>query len=200
MAAWGAADLSAAWPRRAKQLLWIPLATVVLAAAMVQTRASNSPFGPTANNSSKMTWKWRAATSLPGETSASRSTPREIIARQSPTCDKACESEPDDFLANQRLGQSLVKLGHMDEGILYLRRAIRLKRNDAKSHCDLGKALQLQGKGKIDEASHEFHEAIRVNPDYADGYNNLAWFRATCLEPRSATARRPCNWPRRRAT
>ena len=63
-----------------------------------------------------------------------------------------------------------------------MREAIRLKRSDGKSHCDLGNALRVQGK--TDEAVQEFREAIRVSSEYPDGYNNLAWLRATYPEPR----------------
>ncbi len=181
MAAWGAADLSAAWPRRAKQLLWIPLAAAVLAAATVQTHTQLGYW-----SDSKQLFRHDlevAGDNVVAWGNLGVALDDEGQYNSAVDClRKAWKSEPDDFMANQRLGLSLVQLGQIDEGIPYLRKAIRLNRRDAKCHCHLGKALQLQRK--IDEASREFYEAVRVSPDFPDAYNSLAWLRATYPEAR----------------
>ena len=49
--------------------------------------------------------------------------------------------------------------------------AIRLKPDHAEAHCDLGNALNRQGK--LDEAIAECREAIRLQPNYAEAHSNL---------------------------
>ena len=48
-----------------------------------------------------------------------------------------------------------------------------MKPGYAEAHNNLGAAFGM--KGQIDDAIHQFQEAIFFKPDYADACNNLAY-------------------------
>ena len=55
-----------------------------------------------------------------------------------------------------------------------------LNPNDSAAHFILA---QVAGHlGRADEAVSHLNEALRLNPDYAEAMNNLAWTLATCPE------------------
>jgi len=56
-------------------------------------------------------------------------------------------------------------------GITIFRHALAETKDNYLMHYDLGYELNL--KGKLDEASYHFSEAIRIKPDYEDAHNNL---------------------------
>jgi tetratricopeptide (TPR) repeat protein len=71
-------------------------------------------------------------------------------------------------------GPGNIDLGNQrkpDEAIAECREAIRLKKDNAMTHCYLGNALVV--KGRWDEAIPEYREAIRLEKDNAIFHNNL---------------------------
>jgi superkiller protein 3 len=81
------------------------------------------------------------------------------------------------------LGEVLRKQGKLDEAISCHQEAVRF--GPAK-HVDhrLQLGLDLTMKGRFDEAIACYHEAIRLHPDSAEAHKRLAWFLATCSDPR----------------
>jgi tetratricopeptide (TPR) repeat protein len=62
-------------------------------------------------------------------------------------------------------------MGRLDEAIAEYCEAIRLKKDNAEAHYDLGVAYYR--RGQVDDAIAEYHEAIRLKKDYAEAYCNL---------------------------
>jgi WD40 repeat protein/serine/threonine protein kinase/tetratricopeptide (TPR) repeat protein/thiol-disulfide isomerase/thioredoxin len=59
----------------------------------------------------------------------------------------------------------------MDDAVAEYREAIRLKKDQAIAHNNLGNAMQA--RGQLDEAIAEFREALGLQKDYADAHYNL---------------------------
>jgi tetratricopeptide (TPR) repeat protein len=68
-------------------------------------------------------------------------------------------------------GVALMNKGQLDEAITEYRKAIRIKKDHADAHTDLG--IALQRNGQLDEAITEHREAIRLLEDYAAAHTNL---------------------------
>ena len=60
--------------------------------------------------------------------------------------------------------------------------ALKLQPNFAAGHNNL--AMILAPQGKVAEAIVHLREAMRLCPEHAEGYINLAWIRATCPDRR----------------
>ncbi len=60
--------------------------------------------------------------------------------------------------------------------------AIHLNSKDAVVYDRRGMACEH--KADYGKALADYQEAVRLKPDYADGYNNLAWLLAVCPDPR----------------
>ena len=60
--------------------------------------------------------------------------------------------------------------GQLDEAIAECREAIRVKKDYAEAHNQLG--IALYDKGQFDEAIAAYGEAIRINPEIAEAYNS----------------------------
>src|SRR5205823_924288 len=71
--------------------------------------------------------------------------------------------------AHVNLDKALYELGYVDEAIAEDREAIRLMKDYAEAHYNLGVGL-LEAKGQLDEAIAEFREAIRLKKDYAEAH------------------------------
>ena len=69
------------------------------------------------------------------------------------------------------LGGIALQTGHNEAAIDLIRKAIVLNRRIPAFHCDLGTALQHQGKS--DEAAKSYRQALALKPDYAEALNNL---------------------------
>lgn len=69
------------------------------------------------------------------------------------------------------LGVALVDDGRVDQGQVYLRRAIKLHPTYAKAHNSLGVTLARQGK--LDAAMDHYREAVELEPGFADAHYNL---------------------------
>ncbi len=76
------------------------------------------------------------------------------------------------------LGNTLARLGRIDEAIAEFQRALHLDDTSVEAHCSLAKALVLQGR--VDEAIAHYHDALKINSKDLGALNDLAWLRATC--------------------
>ena len=99
------------------------------------------------------------------------------------------------------LGVIRLQLGHTDEAIELLQRALDLNPDFAEAHNNLGVALR--SSGAIEQAVPHWEKAVALKPDYVDAYDNLArglnesgktglalacWQRALALQPDHAKA------------
>jgi tetratricopeptide (TPR) repeat protein len=69
------------------------------------------------------------------------------------------------------LGGIALQTDHNEAAIDLIRKAIALNGRIPAFHCDLGTALQHQGKS--DEAAKSYRQALALKPDYAEALNNL---------------------------
>jgi tetratricopeptide (TPR) repeat protein len=65
----------------------------------------------------------------------------------------------------------LARLGKMEEAIGYYEKALKIDRDNAVTHNNLGLALTDAGRDR--EAMEHFQEALKINPNYEDAINNL---------------------------
>ncbi|MCX8053145.1 MAG: tetratricopeptide repeat protein [Armatimonadetes bacterium] len=70
------------------------------------------------------------------------------------------------------IGNALIAQGKLDEGLVHLCEAVRLRPKQPEAHYNL--AIALSKKGLLDEAVAEYTEALVLKPNYADAHNNLA--------------------------
>jgi tetratricopeptide (TPR) repeat protein len=77
----------------------------------------------------------------------------------------------DNAVAEESLGDELVKSGRVEEGLSHLRRAIQLRPGFAQAHNELGAALH--GQHRFDEALVELRAAVANRPGYADAWYNI---------------------------
>jgi tetratricopeptide (TPR) repeat protein len=94
-----------------------------------------------------------------------------------PTLYKATiERNPDCWMAYNNLGVWYQRRGNLDEAIAQYSAALRIKKDYAAAHDNLGTVL-LKMPGRLDEATAHFQEALRLQPDYAEAHNELgvAW-------------------------
>ena len=81
----------------------------------------------------------------------------------------ACTS--DNAMAQNLLGNALIKKGSADEAASHCQMALQIKPDYVDAHINLGDAL-LQ-KGKVDEAIVHFQKALQIKPGYVEVHNNL---------------------------
>ena len=87
--------------------------------------------------------------------------------------ERAVELGPYAF-AYLNLGLAQVKRGNMDDGLLHLRKAVRLWPGSPETRLYLGYGLGRVGK--IREAEAEFREALRLRPNFMKAHRYLADF------------------------
>jgi len=73
--------------------------------------------------------------------------------------------------AHFNLGNSLRKLGKLNEASASYQQALRLKPDHVQAQTNLGGILMEQGR--LEEAAAHFQEALRVKPDCAEAFTNL---------------------------
>jgi Flp pilus assembly protein TadD len=95
---------------------------------------------------------------------------------------------PGDIEAHKNLAHLLCQQGHWTAAEKECDTLLALNPNDAASHLLLA---QVAGHlGRADEAVFHFNEALRLNPDYVEAMNNLAWMLATSPEAKVRNGQR----------
>jgi tetratricopeptide (TPR) repeat protein len=84
---------------------------------------------------------------------------------------KLLKGDPGNPLRHDAVAGLYLDGGRLDEAIDEFRQSLRLNRESAPTHYNLGYALSA--RGRRGEAMAEFEEAIRIDPDYALAHNNL---------------------------
>lgn len=74
-------------------------------------------------------------------------------------------------VAHDNLGNTLGRMGRLEESVAEHRAAIRIKPDFYKAHRNLG--ISLAEQGKLEEAVSAFREAIRHKPDYYETFVSL---------------------------
>jgi len=76
-----------------------------------------------------------------------------------------------DAEANYNLGNTLFRLGKLDEAESSYRQAIALMPNYTQAHYNL--SVTIQKLGRLEEAEASYERLIELKPDYVDGHYNL---------------------------
>jgi tetratricopeptide (TPR) repeat protein len=89
------------------------------------------------------------------------------------TLREAIRLRPDDAETHYQLGELLLKAkGDVDGAIAMLRKSIEIRPGNPKAHWRLGTALPRR---ELQAAITEFREAIRLDPNLAEGHHHLGW-------------------------
>jgi len=87
----------------------------------------------------------------------------------------------DNAVARFWLGNTLIKQGRTDEGLVQVQQACILNPEFANPHGTLG--LTAAAERDFGVASTEYETALRLRADFPEALNNYAWLLATCPEP-----------------
>jgi tetratricopeptide (TPR) repeat protein len=71
--------------------------------------------------------------------------------------------------SHYNLGIALMDAGQIGEAIDHFAAAVQILPDHYELHQRLGAALLAEGQGRLAEATREFSEAVRLNPDFAEG-------------------------------
>ena len=111
---------------------------------------------------------------------------------------KLLQGDPSNPLRHDAVASLYLDAGQLDEAIAEFRASLRLNRESAPTHYNLGFALSA--RGRRDEAIAAFQDALRIDPDYAQAHNNLGALLQLADQPdaalehyRRAVALRPDN-------
>jgi tetratricopeptide (TPR) repeat protein len=171
--------------------MYLPLAVLVVALALVVRRSSSRATGLVALS---------FVIGLAALTARRNRDYRSELALWQDTVAK----RPDSVRAHYTLGTVLFAAGRPDEAIEQYRAALRLRPDSPEAHNDLGNALVRMGRadeavthfeaalavtpsaeasnnlgnalvrlGRIAEARGRYEEALKLRPDFADAHNNL---------------------------
>jgi protein O-mannosyl-transferase len=83
--------------------------------------------------------------------------------------------------ANRAMGSTLAVLGRTNDAISYFSQALKTEPNDPNTHFQLGSVLSQAGRKA--EAIQHYEAVLRVQPDSVAALNNLAWIKATSVNP-----------------
>jgi protein O-mannosyl-transferase len=78
----------------------------------------------------------------------------------------------DNHIAENNLGNELMKKGQLDEAVVHLRKALAIFADYPEAHNNLGYALA--NKGNWAESITSYRAAVRIRPNYPKAHNNLA--------------------------
>ena len=78
---------------------------------------------------------------------------------------------PDNAIAHNSLGVTLLQKGKVDEAIIHYQKALQITPDYPLAYINLGNALLR--KGNVDEAIVHYLKALQITPDYAEAYINL---------------------------
>jgi tetratricopeptide (TPR) repeat protein len=164
--AWGAADLTRAWPRAAVAGL---AAAAVIACAIV-TRGELQHWRNTETLMTHAldvtTGNYVAHDNLGESLRRQRRTSEAIVHFR-----EAVRIRPTSVEGHNNLGDALIAQGSVEEGAAELRQALRLNPGFPESHVNLGTALNKQGRSA--EAIAEYRKAVELRPDSAVALTGL---------------------------
>lgn len=86
---------------------------------------------------------------------------------------RALELKPESAEYHNLLGDTYDELGQFDEAEKYLRSAIKMDKNYALGHHDLGVFLSRR-RGLKEEALAAFDQALKIDPDMVESYYGIA--------------------------
>ena len=81
------------------------------------------------------------------------------------------QNNPDAYLAQNNLGNALVKTGRISEGIDHFEASVRLQPNYAEAHNNMGIALFQMGQ--VPQAIEQFGQALQIRPEFAEAHSSL---------------------------
>jgi protein O-mannosyl-transferase len=164
--AWGAADLTRAWPRAAVAGL---AAAAVIACAIV-TRGELQHWRNTETLMTHAldvtTGNYVAHDNLGESLRRQRRTSEAIVHFR-----EAVRIRPTSVEGHNNLGDALIAQGSVEEGAAELRQALQLNPGFPESHVNLGTALNKQGRSA--EAIAEYRKAVELRPDSAVALTGL---------------------------
>ncbi|MDQ3546617.1 MAG: tetratricopeptide repeat protein [Verrucomicrobiota bacterium] len=165
---WGAAELSARWPKR--QWLLGATATAVIAALMVLSWKQVGYW-----SSSVRLWRHTLAVTTDNDV-AERGLGTELLrlgeVDEAIAHDReALRIRPGDTNGLTNLANALLKKKEYPEAIQHYRAVLRARPNDSEMHRNLGKALYQSGA--LDEALEQFQEALRLQASDSDAAYSL---------------------------
>jgi tetratricopeptide (TPR) repeat protein len=102
--------------------------------------------------------------------------------------EQAVQLGPDQFAAHYDLGVAYYAEGRIEDGQKQFAEAFRINPNSTEARERLAESpakllesgLIFVSQRKPKEAAAAFENAVKVNPDWPEALNNLAWLRATC--------------------
>jgi len=95
--------------------------------------------------------------------------------------EQALMRDPNDTEAAGRYGLALGLVGRFAEARVQLERALASHGGTAELHRAMAEIEAVLGD--VHAAQHHGREALRLQPDYTDAANNLAWLLATAADP-----------------
>ncbi|MHC4739804.1 MAG: tetratricopeptide repeat protein, partial [Planctomycetota bacterium] len=87
-------------------------------------------------------------------------------------CEHAIEVTENNYWAYAGLGAALCSQNKLDEGIVYLKKTLRIMPSHSLAHCNLGLALAQQGK--FEEAIEHYKQALHLIGNDAKNESSLA--------------------------
>ena len=83
----------------------------------------------------------------------------------------ALDVSPDDYLARDNLGYTLLQKGKINEAIAEYEKAIQIKPGYARAHNNLGNALMQTGQ--LTEAAAQYQKVLELEPHDSQVHNNM---------------------------
>ena len=94
----------------------------------------------------------------------------------------AAATTSNNYIATNKLAQTLFQSGRFDESIAESQKALKIKPDFAPAHNNLGAALVENQRGEngapwqneaVDDAIAHYRRALQINPDFAQAHSNL---------------------------
>jgi tetratricopeptide (TPR) repeat protein len=83
----------------------------------------------------------------------------------------AAKFSPNDHIVHSNLGNTLSKLGRLQEAADSYRRALKIKPDYAEAHYNLGNTQK--NLGLFEDEIKSYRRALEINPNYAEAHNSL---------------------------
>jgi Flp pilus assembly protein TadD len=81
------------------------------------------------------------------------------------------EIDPNDADAHCNLGNTLARLGRLDEAVAHYQAALKIEPHNAQAYFNLGNASAC--RGQLAEAAACYRQALEIQPDNAGAHNGL---------------------------